>query len=393
MDRRGRATELISLYIPPTRQIPDVSSYLRNEYSQSSNIKSKSTRKNVMAAIESILSRLKGFRMPPENGLAFFVGHVAKGANQTEMTQVVIEPPMPLTTFMYRCDSTFYIEPLEEMLADTETYGLLVVDRGEATIGILRGKRIDVIKNIPSRVPSKHGQGGQSQRRFERLIEIAAHDFFKNVGEVCTEAWLGEEGLKGILVGGPGATKDFFVDQEFLHHELKKKIVETFDTGYTNEYGLSELVQNASDTLSDLGIMKEKKVMQRFMDEVRKEDGGASAYGEGQVRYALQMGAVDTLLISEDLRWLRVKERCNQCKEERDRTIKKKEETDLPCEKCGGAVSIEEREDIVEELATAAEETSTRVEFISTDSAEGDMLMRAFGGLAAILRYRLAQPK
>src|SRR4030067_3641495 len=69
----GRGTELISLYVPPTRQISDVANYLRGEYSQSSNIKSASTRKNVQGAISSILSRLKNFRQPPENGLGFFV--------------------------------------------------------------------------------------------------------------------------------------------------------------------------------------------------------------------------------------------------------------------------------------------------------------------------------
>ena len=63
-DLSGRGTELISLYVPPTRQISDVMAYLRNEYSQSSNIKSKSTRKNVMAAIESIMSRLKTYKKP-----------------------------------------------------------------------------------------------------------------------------------------------------------------------------------------------------------------------------------------------------------------------------------------------------------------------------------------
>jgi peptide chain release factor subunit 1 len=42
-DCRGRHTELISLYVPPNKQIHDVMSYLRNEYSQSQNIKSKTT--------------------------------------------------------------------------------------------------------------------------------------------------------------------------------------------------------------------------------------------------------------------------------------------------------------------------------------------------------------
>ena len=179
---KGRGTQLISLYVPPTKRPEDVSSYLKNEFSESSNIKSKSTRKNVTGAIESILSRLRMFKKIPENGLVFFVGHHDIGAGHTDMIQKVFEPPLPITTFMYRCDSEFHLGQLENMLTEDDLYGLIVIDRSEATIGLINGKRIESIYNLPSRVPSKHGKGGQSARRFERLIEIAAHDFYKKVG-------------------------------------------------------------------------------------------------------------------------------------------------------------------------------------------------------------------
>ncbi|RLI59627.1 MAG: peptide chain release factor 1, partial [Candidatus Asgardarchaeum californiense] len=161
---KGKHTELISLYVPPSKQIFDVNSYLKNEFSQSQNIKSKTTRKNVLSAIESIMSRLKQFKQPPENGIVFFVGHKSIGSDQTEMVAYVIEPPLPITTFLYRCDSEFYTEPLEEMLAEKEDYGLLLIDRRECTVGMLRGNRIELLKYMTSQVPGKHGRGGQSQR-------------------------------------------------------------------------------------------------------------------------------------------------------------------------------------------------------------------------------------
>ena len=55
--------------------------------SQSANIKSKTTRKNVSAAIESITSRLKTFQRIAGKWCVFFVGHVSKGGNQTTMIQ------------------------------------------------------------------------------------------------------------------------------------------------------------------------------------------------------------------------------------------------------------------------------------------------------------------
>ena len=234
---KGHATELVSLYIPPERKIYDVQSYLRNEASQSANIKSKSTRKNVSAAIESIMSRLKLYKAPPENGMVFFVGHVSKGGNQTTMVQEVVVPPEPIPSFLYRCDSGFFLEPLEGLGEVKSQFGLIVIDRSEAALGMLRGPTITTLKHMFSQVPSKHGKGGQSKRRFERLIEEAAHEWYKKVAHSATECFLDND-VEGILIGGPGATKDYFLSKDYLNHELKKVVIDTFDTGYTDETGL-----------------------------------------------------------------------------------------------------------------------------------------------------------
>lgn len=384
----GRGTELISLYVPPSRQISDVSNYLRNEYSQSSNIKSASTRKNVQAAISSILSRLKNFKAPPENGLVFFVGHRSVGADQTDMVQFVLEPPEPVPTFIYRCDSQFFTEPIEGMLETKEKYGLIVIDRSEATIGMLNGKRIVPVKNMQSLVPSKHGRGGQSARRFERLIEIAAHEYYKRVADVANEAFLTEKDLKGILVGGPGPTKDFFVKSEYLHYELQKKIIDTFDTGYTDEYGLKELIEKSRERMKDLDLMREKNLMQRLFEEIRKPDGGLSIYGEEQVKNALLIGAVDTLIVSEDLRRVKLGLSCPSCGAKKEAMAKDSTE-EVRCDKCGAIMKVDGIDDLVGDLHKLADANNTKVEFISGESEEGGLLLKAFGGVAGILRFRV----
>ncbi|MDH3365065.1 MAG: peptide chain release factor aRF-1 [Thermoplasmata archaeon] len=385
----GRGTELISLYIPPTRQISDVAAYLRNEYSQSSNIKSASTRKNVQAAISSILSRLKGFKQSPENGLVFFVGHRSVGADQTSMVQFVLEPPDSVQTFMYRCDSSFYLEPLHDMLEKKDRYGLIVIDRSEATVGLLNGKRIVPVKNLQSLVPSKHGRGGQSARRFERVIEVAAHEYYKKVAEIVNDSFLEDKGMKGILVGGPGPTKEFFVKSEYLHHELQQKVIDVFDTGYTDEYGLKELVEKAREALRGLDLMREKDLIQQLFEEIRKPDGGLAVYGEEQVTHALMIGAVDTLLVSEDMRKKKLDMLCPSCGNTKD--LFAKEAPDVAkCDKCGALMETQASVDFVEELHKLADANSTAIEFISGESEEGGLLVKAFGGLAGILRFRVS---
>jgi peptide chain release factor subunit 1 len=392
---KGKHTELISLYIPPTKQISDVTSYLKNELSESQNIKSKTTRKNVLSAIESILSRLKTFKQLPENGLVFFVGHKSIGSDQTEMVAYVIEPPLEIQTFLYRCDSNFYLGPIESMLAEKEVFGLLLMDRRECTVGILRGNRVELLKYMTSQVPGKHGKGGQSQRRFERLTEIAAHEWFQKCGEKASEVLLNEKDIKGVFVGGPGPTKRYFIDEEYLHHEIQNMIVDLFDTGYTDEYGLKELVSAASETMVELKIAKEKQVMKRFLKQITRGDQSLALYGEDQIRKALEMGAVDKLLLAEDLRRYRVELTCPSCDYKEYGTYKADEFEDgleLPvCKQCETPTQMEisKKIDIIDELSELAENTGAEIFIISQNSEEGDSLVSAFNGIAAITRYPL----
>ncbi len=391
---KGKHTELISLYVPPSKQISDVTSYLKNELSESQNIKSKTTRKNVLSAIESIMSRLKTFKQPPENGMVFFVGHKSVGSDQTEMVAFVIEPPLPIQTFLYRCDSTFYVDILEEMLTVKDVYGLLLIDRRECTVGILRGNRVDLLKYMTSQVPGKHGKGGQSQRRFERLTEIAAHEWFQKCGEKVSEIFLSEKDIKGIFVGGPGPTKKYFVDENYLHYEIQDKIVEVFDTGYTDEFGLREIVSAASETMTDLEIAQEKQVMKKFLRQITRGKQSLALYGEDHIRKALMMGAVDTLLLSENLRRYRITLRCPTCDYSEKKTVKEddfEEFTAPECPECETPTQMEivDKIDLIDELSEMVESTGGSVVLVSQNSEEGDSLRSAFDGIAAITRYPL----
>jgi len=383
----GRGTELISLYIPPDKQISDVVQYLREEFSTSSNIKSKSTRKNVLAAIESIMSRLKYYKAPPETGLVFFVGHVATRGDQTEMYTKIIEPPEAFQTFMYKCDSVFHLEQLQTQLGEKEIYGLIVMDRKEATVGILSGTNIIVITNEQSLVPSKHHQGGQSSRRYERLIEIAAHEFFKKVGNIANEAFMPSiREMKAIFIGGPGSTKNYFFEKEYLRNELKFKVNDLFDIGYTDESGLRELVEKASTNIKDMKISREKDLMNRFMMEIKKNDGGLGVYGEANVLAALRAKTIDLLLVSEDLDKNHVSLKCPNCGNEKETFLAGGQDT-VNCEKCRTPMNVIQKEDFLEYIFHLAEASGAKTELISDTSEEGKLLERAFGGMAGILRY------
>ena len=111
------------------------------------------------------------------------------------------------------------------MIETKEIYGITVLDRKEATIATLKGKKIEILKHLTSGVPGKHKAGGQSQRRFDRVIDLAAHEFKKRIGEHMNNAFLDIDDLKGVIIGGPGNTKEEFLKGEYLHYEIKQKII------------------------------------------------------------------------------------------------------------------------------------------------------------------------
>lgn len=390
-EMKGFGTELVTIIIPPDRQVSDARGLLQNEHGQAANIKSKGTRKNVQGAIESALSTLSRYKNAGENGIALFVGSIIIGNNKNRMVNIVIEePPQPLISFRYRCDSVFELSQLEDMLVDKKSYGLFVIDRSEAAYGIASGKRIHVQEHLVSNIMGKHRQGGQSAQRFERLIEEAAHNFFKRATEHACSYWLPNlENIQAIIVAGPGATKDFVVKNDYFHHEIAKKIAKTtFDVGYSNESGVRELVDNAGQMMGEIELDAERKIMTEFLSELIKASPKA-AYGEMMVRQALEQGAVARLLISEGLRKNSVELRCGTCQNEWKVTLGRMEP--IPsCPSCkanGDNVKEMSSISLIDELGVMAAKSNTDIIYISTDTEEGAQLFEGFGGLAGICRY------
>jgi len=397
--KEGRATELITLYVPPGKQISDAINMLRDEYGTASNIKSTTTRKNVQEAIVKVQQRLKLFKDPGENGIVIFCGAIPQeggGPGSERIETYVIVPPEPIKVYLYRCDSRFHTEHLQEMLREKETYGILLVDASEATIATLQGKRLEIVRELTSGVPGKTRAGGQSARRYERLRDMRLQEYFTRVGEHANEIFLPIETLKGLIIGGPGPTKYDFEKGEYLNYMLKNKVIDTIDTAYVEEQGVKEVVDKAPEIMRKVRYIEERQIMQQFLYEVG-HDTGMITYGEAEVRRALESGAVRTLLISENIDLLRVTIKCNACGYQEQLTVKSQTlasfEQSLvgkPCPKCQApSLVIAEKQDIIDDLVQIAEYSNTTVEIISGETEEGQMLKNSFGGIAAILRFKM----
>ncbi len=393
--KEGRGTELVSLYVAPGRQISEVISMLKDEWGTATNIKSNTTRKNVQDAIVRVIQRLKLFRFVPEKGLVVFCGAIPHGSPGSERLETyVVVPPEPINIYLYRCDSKFHIEYLLDLIREKETYGIILVDSSDATFATLRGRRLEIVQEISSGIPGKTRAGGQSARRFERVREMRLTDFFRRIGGHAGEIYLGISDLKGLIIGGPGPTKDEFEKGNYLDYRLKDIIIATLDTAYTGKQGVDEIVEKAPEIIRKVRYVEEKRIVQSFLYEIG-HDTGKATYGEKEVRRAIENGLVDTLLLSEALETTRATVQCSNCGNTYEKTMKTTEVEDFdqslsgkPCPKCNiPTLQLAEEKDIIEELAEIAEKTDSKVEVISAETEEGQMLKKSFGGIAATLRY------
>lgn len=380
---RGQGTEMISVYIPSGMQIAEETNKLREEYSQSSNIKSKTTRTNVLAAIDKILQYLKLYKETPANGLVVFCGNISDNPGRTDMELFSIEPPFPLKVNIYRCDSTFLLEPIEDMIENKDVYVLLVMDGREATIATLKGSHIHVIKKLASMAHAKVRKGGQSARRYERAIEESIDDYYKVVGDTVNSVFEAQHfKFKGLVLGGPGPAKEGFAKSNVLNYQIKTLGI--FDIGYTDEYGLTELLSKARDLLKEQESAQEARIIERFIQEVSR--GGLAVYGYEATRKAMLANQVEKLIINKDIELFLVTYKCNNDGETFDRLEEGRHREAKHA--CGGNLTIQTVKDAIEELIDIAGEHGTDIALISSESPDGKEFLMGFSGVGAMLRYK-----
>ncbi|MEM0359948.1 MAG: peptide chain release factor aRF-1 [Candidatus Diapherotrites archaeon] len=387
--KKGSGTELISLYIPHGTDRSSVMNQLTEEKSQSSNIKDSNTRKNVQGALKKVINFLKRTEFNiPKKGLAVFAGNVSQQEGKPDIKLFTVKPIKKLETKLYWCDSEFNLKPLEAMSRPTEVYGLLTIDKNEATIALLSGKKYEIIGQFKSRVAGKFRAGGQSAKRFEHLRQEAEHNFYIKISEKMNEIFLKDiDKIKGIVIGGPGMTKDYFLQEGLLDHRIKAKIIGVVSTSYTDESGIRELVHNAADVLKEAEVMMEIEIVKEFMHNVIKT--GLAAYGEKEVLQALENGQVKTLLVSEALEKTVFTIECIKCGNIEKHTARSEAEVSgKKCGKCGAETEIVEETEYIDRLQEMADRIGAETRIISTDTDEGMQFLKAFGGIGAILRYK-----
>jgi peptide chain release factor subunit 1 len=390
---RGAGTSMISLICPPKDQISRVNKMLTEEYGTASNIKSRVNRLSVLGAITSAQQRLKLYNRTPNNGLIIYVGTILNDDGKEKKVSFDFEPFKPINTSLYLCDNRFHTEDLKELLEDDDRWGFLIMDGNGSLYGTLQGNTREVLHKFSVQLPKKHGRGGQSSMRFARLRLEKRAIYVRKVGEMMTQVFITNDkaNVKGVVLAGSAEFKDVFSQSDWFDPRLAAIHIATVDVAYGGENGFNQAIELAGETLKNVKFIHEKKLISKFFEEIA-QDTGKFCFGVVDTMRALDMGAAETLMVFEDTPVSRIVVRIASTGAEEAHFLTAEQEKTAKIYKdpeSGAENELVDKQPISEWLVNNYTQFGCKLEFISDRSQEGHQFVKGFGGVGALLRYRV----
>lgn len=387
---KGNGTSMISLVIPPKGQISLTQKMLTDEYGTASNIKSRVNRLSVLSAITSTQQKLKLFNSIPKNGLLVYCGEVLTEEGKEKKLTIAFEPFKPINTSLYMCDNKFHVEALAELLESDDRFGFIVMDGNGALFGALSGNTREIIHKFTVDLPKKHGRGGQSALRFSRLRDEKRHNYVRKVAETAVTCFITNDkpNIKGLIMAGSADFKTELSKSELFDLRLQNIIVKVVDISYGGENGFNQAIELSAEALSNVKFIKEKKLITQYFDEISM-DTGKFCYGIDDTLKALDLGACETIICWEGLEDVRYTLK-NIEGEESVKIVKADTpKSDFLIDKDGSELEIVAEQPFLEWLAENYKNYGATVEFVTDRSSEGSQFVKGFGGIGALLRYKV----
>lgn len=390
---RGNGTSMISLIIPPKDQIARIVKMLADEFGTASNIKSRVNRLSVLSAITSTQQRLKLYNRVPTNGLVIYCGTIVTDDGKEKKVNIDFEPFRPVNTSLYLCDNKFHTEALQALLADNTKFGFIIVDGNGALFGTLSGNTRDVLHKFTVELPKKHGRGGQSALRFARLRMEKRHNYVRKVAETAVQLFISNDkvNVEGLILAGSADFKNELNQSDMFDARLQAKVIKTVDVSYGGENGFNQAIELSADTLSNVKFIQEKKLIQRYFDEI-SQNTSRYCFGVDDTLKALEMGAVETLIVWENLAITRYVLRNNSSGEETVLNLRPDQEKDRSYfvdKDSGVELELVDQKPLLEHIALNYKQYGCLLEIVTDRSQEGNQFVKGFSGLGGILRYQV----
>lgn len=346
----------------------------------------------MLSAITSTQQRLKLYNKVPPNGLVVYCGEIITSEGKERKINIDFEPFKPINTSLYLCDNKFHTEALSELLESDQKFGFIVMDGSGTLFGTLSGNTRDVIQKFSVDLPKKHGRGGQSALRFSRLRDEKRHNYVRKVAELAVQNFITADkvNVAGIILAGSADFKNDLNQSDLFDQRLQSKVIKVVDVSYGGENGFNQAIELAAETLGNVKFIQEKKLIGKYFEEI-SQDSGKVCYGIEDTLKALELGAAETLIVYENLDVTRWVLKASDGSEIILHTTKAQEANreQFMDKESGQEMEIIEQGSFLEWLAEKYKDFGAALEFVSDRSSEGNQFVKGFGGIGALLRYKV----
>jgi len=392
MGLNSNGTSMISLILPPKSQIAMAAKMLADEYGTASNIKSRVNRLSVLDAITSTQQRLKLFTRVPPNGLVLYCGTVLTDEGKEKKVTIDFEPFKPINTSLYLCDNKFHTEALAELLESDDKYGFIVMDGNGSLYGTVAGNTREILHKFSVDLPKKHGRGGQSALRFARLRLEKRQNYVTKVAEMAKTLFITNDKINvgGLILAGSAEFKNVLAQAECFDQRLACKVINIVDVSYGGENGFNQAIELCADILANVKFIQEKKLISKYFEEI-SQDTGKFCFGIDDTLKGLEMGAIETLIVWENLATMRYELKVVSSGEEIIKHLSPAQESDATnfVTADGGELETVEKMPLVEWFANNYKTFGAALEFVTNRSQEGSQFVKGFGGIGGLLRYKV----
>lgn len=265
------------------------------------------------------------------------------------------------------------------------------MDGNGALFGAVSGNTREILHKFTVDLPKKHGRGGQSALRFSRLREEKRHNYVRKVAEVAVQNFISGDkvNVKGLILAGSADFKTELSKSDLFDGRLQAKVIKIVDVSYGGENGFNQAIELSAETLSNVKFVQEKKLLNTYFDEI-SQDTGKFCYGIDDTLKALDLGACEIIIVYESLNLIRY-----TLKDIEGEEVIAIANPDLPGKdwqtdkKTGTDMEIVKEELFLEWLAENYKNFGANLEFVSDRSSEGAQFCQGFGGVGAMLRYKV----
>jgi peptide chain release factor subunit 1 len=342
------ATCLVTVYIPPKKQIHLVVSQLQGEIGTASCIKSHRTKLAVQSALTTAIAKLKALKVTPARGLALFAGEVFINGKEDKISEI-IEPLINIEKADYVCGKRFDTEELRKSLVDYERVGFVVMDGSSLLLGTISGNKRETLFKKEVELPKHHKKGGQSSMRFARLRLEARQSYIIATCGYIKRIFITDDrpNVAALVIGGFAELKDEMLGKESDHFDkrLKPIIRKVCKLSNSGEEGFTQLIKQSEDILGRVRFLTEQELLENLRTSQEKMDQ-MSVIGRRDTMECLEMQAIKKIILWEDI-------------------------PDL------------------EWFSDRSKEFGFEIEVVDNKSEIAAQFVRAYGGVAAFLRYRV----